>query len=193
MKSAIVATSPLRSGQVINKIAEFFMTIGSPCKQALQTWLFLEAFQNLARGVGSRSPGQSCSRMGSATAKIEIFNRRFVTSPIQQRTHGEELVQREIAVKDLPTRKPVLLFQVEGRDDLVREDQLRQIRRILRQRLHHRLPQGFSLLLPVTLELVGSVLHVYGHHVLAFGRQGGVGQRWNGDFKVGLFRELAVL
>src|SRR6478735_9418553 len=107
--------------------------------------LFLEAFQNLARRVSSRSPGQSGPWMGPTSAEIKVFNRRFVARPIQQGAHGEELVQRKVAVKNLPTRETVPLLQIKRRNNLVRENQLRKIRRILRQRLYHRLPQSFSL------------------------------------------------
>ena len=52
--------------------------------------------------------------MRSAPAQIKILNRRLVTRPIQQRTHGEELIQRQIAVEDLAAGQAVLVFEIRG-------------------------------------------------------------------------------
>jgi len=72
--------------------------------------LFLELFQNLARGIRARSTGKAGPRMRAAAAQIQILNWSSVTRPIQQRTHGKELVEREISVKDLSARQSILFF-----------------------------------------------------------------------------------
>ena len=75
-----------------------------------------------------------------------------------------------------------------------RQDQLRQVRRILRQRLDHRVAERHSLLFPVAaFELEGRVLHVDRHHVLALRREAGIGERRDCDFQIRLLGEIAVL
>src|ERR1700690_3770928 len=70
----------------------FFFTLTSLLPQMLQY---------LSRRVRARAPGQACTRMGAAAAKIQVFDRRAIAGPVQQRAHGEKLVEREIAVEDL--------------------------------------------------------------------------------------------
>ena len=57
--------------------------------------------------------------------------------------HGEELVERKFAVEDVAAGQAVGLFQVLRRDDLVCQDQLRQIRRVLRKCLDHGFAQRY--------------------------------------------------
>ena len=73
--------------------------------------------------------------------------------------HGEELIERQFTVEDLSAGKAVLIFQVVRGDDLVRQDQFRQIRRVLRERLDDGLPKGFALCLPIALQLIRRILH----------------------------------
>ncbi len=59
-------------------------------------------------------------------------------------------------------------FEILGRDDLVAEDRPGQIRRVLRDRLHHGFAERGALALPVAVfQFIGRVLHVDGHHMLA--------------------------
>ena len=73
-------------------------------------------------------------------------------------------------MKDLTAGEPVFVFQIARRNDLVRQDQFRQIRSILCQGLHHGLAERITLLIPIALQLIGRVLHVNRHDMLAFGR-----------------------
>src|SRR5258706_11936843 len=75
----------------------------------------------------------------------------------------------------------------------MRQDHLWKIGRILRERLHYGLAERFSLVFPVALQLVGRILHVNRHYVLAVGRERGIGQGRNSGFEIGLTREIAVL
>src|ERR1700736_2270856 len=120
------ATSPLRSGQATRRIAEFFMGSRNPgvCELArrlhatslrycwssrsslrLDLSLLLQILQDLARGIGSRAARQARAGMRATSAQIQILNRRLVTRPVQQRPHGEKLVEGQIAVEDLSASK----------------------------------------------------------------------------------------
>src|SRR3954453_1777042 len=103
------------------------------CKQRLcsQRPLLFQYPKDLARGICSRATGQSRARVRAASAEIQIVDWRPIPRPIQQRTHREELIQRQLSMEDLATGQSVFFFQVARRDDLVREDQFRQIRGVL--------------------------------------------------------------
>src|SRR6202034_2284033 len=156
----MVATSPLLSGQEIRRMAEFFMVAVRQWRRqdvasrvstevavealgatSLHAALLLQFLENFPRRVRSRSASQSHPRMRTAPTQIQILDGRAVSGPVEQRTHGKELIERQVTVKNLPARQSVLFFQVQRRDDLVRQNQLRQIRRVLRQCLHHGLPK----------------------------------------------------
>src|SRR6266567_2372696 len=131
----MVATSPLRSGQAISRMAEGFMVTPA---------LLLQFLQYLARGIRAGPTSESPPRMRPAPAQIKILNRRAVPRPIQQRTHGEELIERKFPVENLPASEPVFFFQIARRNNLVRHNQFRQVGRVLRESLNHRLPERFA-------------------------------------------------
>ncbi len=96
-------------------------------------------------------------------------------------------------MENLPAREAVFLFEVLRCDDLMRQDQLRQIRSVLRERLHDCLAQGFSLRFPIALQLIRRVLHVDRHHMFALGSKRRIGKRRNRGFEIWLTRESAIL
>ena len=83
--------------------------------------------------------------MSATSAQIQILNRCAISSPIQQRTHSEKLVEREFTVKNMAAREPVGIFQILRGDDLVRQNQLGKSRSILRQGFNHGVAQRNSL------------------------------------------------
>src|SRR5580704_2216129 len=170
----MVATIPLRSGQLIRSTAEFF--IGSAAvpaaKATAQIWLpscnfvsfvvkafegvnhrghegtqrmhparelglLLQILQDLPCCIRTRSAGQPCSWMRPRAAQVQILNRRSISSPVKQRAHGEKLIERQFTVKDVTARETVSVLKILRRDDLVRENQLRKLRRVLCQRPDH--------------------------------------------------------
>ena len=106
--------------------------------------------------------------MRAAAAQIQAFNRSLIACPVEQRPHGEELIEREFAVKDVASGKAIGFFEIFGCDDLMAQNDLRQIRRVLRNCLHHRFAERLALALPIAIfQLIRSVLHVDGHHMLS--------------------------
>ena len=106
--------------------------------------------------------------MRTVAAKIKLLNGSLVARPIQQRSHREELVEREFAVKNMAAGKSVSIFEVFRRDDLVAQDLLRQRRRVLRNCLHDCLAERCPLAFPIAvLQFIRRVLHVNGHHLLS--------------------------
>ena len=73
--------------------------------------------QDLARGVAPRIAGDAAARMGSGAAHIEALDRRAVAGVAQKRARGPELIQRHVAVHDVPAGQAECALQVQGRED----------------------------------------------------------------------------
>src|SRR2546430_16976950 len=115
----------------------------------------LNFLQNLPCRIRSRPTGQSRSRMRSRPAQIQVANRRAVSCPVEQWTHGEKLIERQLAVKNVSASESVCIFQVLRSNDLVGQDQLRQVRRVLRQSLNDGIAKRYAFGFPVAaLQLV---------------------------------------
>src|SRR5208282_4482509 len=99
--------------------------------------------------------------MGSRPAQIQVLNRRAITGPVEQGTHGEKLVEREFTMENVAARESVGVFEILRRDDLVRENQFRKFWGVLRQGADNRVAESDPLAVPITaLQLVGRVLHI---------------------------------
>ena len=96
-------------------------------------------------------------------------------------------------MENLSASQPVGFFQILRRDDLMRQNQRRQVRSILRERLHHRIAERLALLFPIAFKLVRRILHVNRHHVLALGRKRRISQRRNRSLQIRLLREVPIL
>src|SRR5690348_18474733 len=122
----MAATTPLRSGQLSSRMAVFFMSsaglwpaVWRVSSSARCAALLLQIFQNLPGCIRARPTGQARSGMRARSAQIEVANRRAIARPIQQWTHGEKLIERQLAVKDVAAGEPVSVLQILGRDNLV--------------------------------------------------------------------------
>ena len=73
---------------------------------------------------------------------------RAVARPVEQRTHGEELVERQFAVEDVAAGEAVGVFQILRGDDLVAQDQLRQVRARIARASSPRCRRGLRGCLP---------------------------------------------
>src|ERR1039458_2070500 len=106
--------------------------------------------------------------MRAVSTQEQAIDWRFVARPVEQRAHGEELIESEFSVEDLASSEAVRFLEVFGRDDLVAEDGLGQIRRILGDGFHNRFTERLALSFPVAvLQIIGGVLHVDRHHLLS--------------------------
>src|ERR1700674_3120791 len=123
--------------------------------------LSLQVLQYLPRRVGTGTPGQPRPRMRPRAAQVQVLNWHAVPGPIKQRTHGKELVERKFTVENVASRESVGIFQILRRDDLVRQNQFRKPRGVLRQRPDNSVAQRDALAVPIgALQLVGRVLHI---------------------------------
>src|SRR5690349_18190841 len=111
--------------------------------------LSFQLLQNFSRGVGAGGTGQTVSGMRSRAAKVQPPDRRAVARPVQQRAHGENLVQRQLTVENVAASQAVGFFQIFWGDNLTSLHQARQVGGVFRQRVHHRIAQGIALSVPV--------------------------------------------
>src|SRR6516225_2767293 len=124
--------------------------------------------------------GQAVAGMRSRTAKEQSAHRRLVTCPIEYRPHGEELIECQFAVINVPASKAVGRLEILRRNHVRRFHEIGEIRSIGGQRLDHRVHQFSATVLPVPFpQLVRGVLEVRAQHVLAFRRQRRIEQRRN--------------
>ena len=68
--------------------------------------------------------------MSAGAAKVETADGCFVAGPIEDRAHGEELIEGEFAVENVAAGETVGGFEVFGRDDLDAFDEAGEIRRV---------------------------------------------------------------
>ena len=94
----------------------------------------LEIFEDFAALRSSRRGRRLRNRDVFPRHTCRARNWRPIARPTQQRTHREQLVERELSVKDVTARQTVCRFQIDRRDDLPVQDQRRQVRRVGRER-----------------------------------------------------------
>ena len=66
----------------------------------------------------------------------------------QQRTHGVELVERQLAVENLPAGQSPATLQVERGQHLARDDGLGEARRVLLERGRDEVAEAIALSVP---------------------------------------------
>ena len=94
--------------------------------------------QNPLRRVPSRRAHDSAARMRRRSAHVEVPDRRAVLRPAGGGTEEEELFERELALEDVPLGEAEVAFDVERRQHLTVEDEVLDVRRVLRERVDRR-------------------------------------------------------
>src|SRR6266851_6587377 len=82
------------------------------------TELPLDVLDDLFRRQRARTPVGAGARMRARSAEKQILDRRLVTRPAEERPRDEQLIQRELAVKDMTAGQPVGPLEIERRDRL---------------------------------------------------------------------------
>src|SRR5438270_843160 len=107
--------------------------------------------QRLMRGIAARRPGNASSRVRSRAAQIKSFDRRAILRPPGHGTHKEELLQPQIAVKNVALGKAVCALQIQRSEHLPRLDRVGNVRGVLGDLLYNAISQQFALVIPVSL------------------------------------------
>src|SRR5882762_511999 len=77
-----------------------------------------EVADDFAGSVGAGGAGEAVAGMRAGAAEEKAADGRFVARPIKNRAHGEELIEREFAVKNMAAGEAVGSFQIKRRDNL---------------------------------------------------------------------------
>ena len=126
---------------------------------------------------------QEPARVGARATQVKAAHRRVVARPAPGGPHREPLVQRHIAVESVPAPCALPLLDVGGRQQLGRDDQRADARRVVLEQTQTGGRQPLALGGPVAdLELPGRGVHVDGRDVCAGRRQGVVEDRWDRHF-----------
>ena len=105
------------------------------------------------------------------------------------------MLKRKLSLKNVAFAQSPFTFKVERGDNLPVQNDVFDIRCVLRDGVDDSVAKSFFLVVPVETgaQLVGGVLHEAGKYVLARRRDGRIGERGDDHVNVGLPREVAVL
>src|SRR5437870_706824 len=114
--------------------------------------------------------------MSGRSAHVEIFYWRTILCPAGRGPQEEELLKRQLTLKNVSFRQSELTFEIERRQHLSMQNYVFNIRSVFGDRLNHGVPKLFSLLVPGPFfQVIRRVLHKTRHHVLARRRHGWIG------------------
>src|SRR2546422_541923 len=132
--------------------------------------------------------------MRARTAKKEAANGSFVTRPIENWTHGEELIESKLTMENVAAGETVGSLEILGGNDLDAFDQAWEIRGVRGERSNDSGAEFAPAEIPIPFpESIGSILNAGGEDMFAFRSEGWIENRGNGDIEIGRFGELAVL
>ena len=149
---------------------------------------------NFAGGVGAGGAGEAVAGMGAGTAEKKATDGCLVACPIENRAHGEKLIECELAVENVAASKTVGCFEILGRDDLDAFDHAGKIRGVSGESFDDGRAEIPAAGIPVPFsQFEWRELDVGGKNVLAVGGERGIENRGNSDVEPGRFRKFTVL
>src|SRR5712692_8643132 len=153
-----------------------------------------EGVDDFAGGVGAAGAGKAVAGMGTGAAEKKATDGRFVSRPIENGTHREQLIESKLTVENVAPGEAIGCFEVLGSDDLDAFDEARQIRGVRGERPNDSGAEFPSTRVPIPFpEFIRSILNAGGENMLAFRSESGIENGWNGDVEIRRFRKLAVL
>src|SRR5437899_8589614 len=78
----------------------------------------VSCLQDTERRVPARRAHDAAARVRRGAAHIEVADGRLVLRPAGRGTQEEELLERQLALKDVAFRQSPLALEIEGGDDL---------------------------------------------------------------------------
>src|SRR6187401_540629 len=120
--------------------------------------------------------------MSRRSTEIQPANRRTVARPAGGRPQKEQLLDRQLALKDVALAQAEVAFDIERRQNLTMKNPVAKVRCEFTDRIDDRVAEGLALVIPRTAaEVVRRVLHETRHHVLARWCDRRIGQAGNDD------------
>src|SRR5258708_6688368 len=131
--------------------------------------------------------------MRAGAAKKKAADRRFVPRPIENGAHGEKLIERELAMKNVAACETVGCFEILGSDDLNPFDEAGKIGHVRGESIDDGVGEILAAGVPVPFfQLEWRELNAGGEDVLAVRGERGIENRRNGDVEIRSFRKFAV-
>src|SRR4029077_3793786 len=121
----------------------------SACPLALRlpwSMQLVQIAQDGARGIGARSAHHTASRMSAGAAHVDAAHRRAVLRVPGYRAVEEQLIERELALKNVSLSKTDLVLDVPGRADFCVQNELFEIGAMPRDGVDDGGAEGFALL-----------------------------------------------
>src|ERR1700675_4703895 len=107
--------------------------------------------------------------MRGRAAHIKVVDGRAVVGPSGDGTEEKELLEGELALKNIALREAELAFEVERRENLAAADNFFDVGSVLGDRIDDGVAESFALIVPGPLrEFIGRVLNEAGHNVFAW-------------------------
>src|SRR5580765_2511792 len=91
--------------------------------------------ENSVRGIQTRSSHDSASGMRGGAAHIKVAYRCSILRPARSRPQEEQLFERQFALEDVAFGQTERSFDIERRQHLTMENDVLDIRRVLRDRV----------------------------------------------------------
>src|SRR4051812_8924569 len=127
----------------------------------------LERLEDLPRGVRSRASIETGAGMRSRSAEEQPIDRRAVAGPAEQRARDEPLIERELAMEDVPAGQTVGALEVERRVHGPLDDRRLEAGRVLGDGAGGRGSHPITFRVQSrAAKMVGRVLHVGGDAML---------------------------
>src|ERR1700734_657005 len=128
-----------------------------------------QIFQHFESRQAPRCAHNATAGMRGRTTHVEILDGRAEARVSWRWTQEEKLLQRKFSLEDVAFAQSPLAFEVEGSDDLLVEDDVFDIGRVLGDGVDDGIAEGLLLVVPVETrsQLVGCVLDEAREHVLA--------------------------
>src|SRR5229473_6504077 len=131
--------------------------------------------------------------MRAGTAEEKATDGCFVARPIEDGTHGEELVESKLAMENVAASKTIRGFEILGSDDLDAFDQAGEIRSVRGERANDSGTEFAAAEVPIPFpQFIRSILNAGREDMFAFGSQGRIENGGNGDIEIRRFRKVAV-
>jgi len=151
-------------------------------------------FEDFEGGEAAGRAHDASAGMRGGAAHIKVLDGSAIAGPSGDGAKEEKLFERKFSLENIAFGEADLLFDVEWREDLLADDDVFQIGRVLRDGIDDGVAEFVAAIFPrAVFEFVGRVLHEAGEHVLARGREGRVGEAGDDHVDVRTMGKFAVL
>ena len=131
--------------------------------------------------------------MGAGTAEEEALDGRFVAGPVEDRAHGEQLIEGQLAVKNVAAGEAVFGFEVFGGDGLSALDEAGEIWRVIADGFDDGVGEVLAARIPIPFfQFEWGKLDVGAHNVFADGSKARIAECGDGEIEVGRVGKFAV-